>query len=128
MIFGRTVQLTATVVDADGRGIPGHSLSFASSDPDVLAVSATGLLTSMGSPGQARITVTSGDLLAGVTAAVVLPPSTILVAPTSLTLHRRHQARILVLLTDEQGERVGGFLGERSCLSPGVPDITCRYA
>jgi hypothetical protein len=68
---GDTRQLTATVVDDDGRAIPGEPMAFESSEPAVVTVSDAGLLTSVGPLGTATITAASGDLNAEIEAEVV---------------------------------------------------------
>ena len=50
-----SVQLVANVVDTSGKPIPGVQPSFTSSDPLVLQVSTTGLVTSVGPLGAATI-------------------------------------------------------------------------
>lgn len=102
----QTKQLTATVVDAAGRAIDDQPLDFISSHPDILTVSATGLLTSVGPLGQARITVASGELTAGVDALVVFPPSAVVVQPATLELQRGQQAGLWVLVTNELGDPI----------------------
>jgi len=69
--LGRTVQLTATVTDAAGHPLTGHTVIWSSSDTVMAPVSVTGLVTariagvvtitaaSEGKSGDARITVTS---------------------------------------------------------------------
>ena len=102
----QTKQLTATVVDAAGRAIDDQPLDFTSSHPDILTVSATGLLTSVGPLGQARITVAAGELTAGVDALVVFPPSAIAVQPATLELQRGQQAGLWVTVTNELGDPI----------------------
>lgn len=100
------VQLTATVVDAAGDAIVGQPLAFTSSDSDVLTVSPTGLLTALLVPGRVRITVTSGELTAGVDALAVWPLSAIVVTPTAFVLQPGQTAFIYVIITNELGEEV----------------------
>jgi trimeric autotransporter adhesin len=102
----QTKQLTATVVDAAGRAIDDQPLDFTSSHPNILTVSATGLLTSVGSLGQARITVAAGELTAGVDALVVFPPSAIVAQPATLELQRGQQAGLWVTVTNELGDPI----------------------
>jgi uncharacterized protein YjdB len=102
----QTTQLTATVVDAAGRAIDDQPLTFVSGTPEILTVSATGLLTSVGPLGQARITVASGELTAGVDAVVVFPPSAIVVQPATLELQRGQQAVLGVTVTNELGDPI----------------------
>ncbi len=58
---GQIFQLTATVVDADGDPLPDATIDWESSDPSIVAVSSSGLLTGQG-PGTAEVTATAGDV------------------------------------------------------------------
>ncbi|MFO0585782.1 MAG: Ig-like domain-containing protein [Anaeromyxobacter sp.] len=57
---GETAQLAAQANDALGQPIGGAPLAFETSDPGIVRVTPTGLATSSGSAGSARITVSSG--------------------------------------------------------------------
>ena len=59
---GESQSLTATVLDGAGLAIPGAVISFTSSDPAVVTVSASGLVTSVGPVGSAMVTAASGTL------------------------------------------------------------------
>jgi len=101
-----TLQLTATVVDAAGQEINGQAVTFRSSAATVLTVDDAGLLMSVGSTGSSLITAASGDITAEVEAAVVLPPSAVVVSPGSLELDTGAQKELVVTVTDENGEPV----------------------
>jgi alpha-tubulin suppressor-like RCC1 family protein len=70
-IFGGRVQLTATVRDSRGAEIAGAGVVWASSNPQVARVDATGLVSGL-SPGTAIITATL-DGLQGAAVITVLP-------------------------------------------------------
>ncbi|HEX2220266.1 MAG TPA: Ig-like domain-containing protein [Gemmatimonadales bacterium] len=106
LVIGQTLQLTAAVVDASGREIPGLDVDFESSLYTIVAVSETGLLTSFGEGGSSTITATHGDLRAQVTATVVLPPSTLYVSPASLELDSGEELQLFARVTDENSEDV----------------------
>jgi len=103
-----TLRLTATVVDAAGEPIVGHTVTFRSSDETVLTVDDAGLLTSVGPTGAARITAASGDITAEVEAAVALPPSSVVVSPRSVTLNPVEQTSLAVTVTDANAQLVPG--------------------
>ena len=109
-----TRQLTATVVDAAGDAIDGQPLAFSSSNPEILTVSPTGLLTPVGLLGHARITVASGELTAGIDALAVLPLSAIVVTPKAFELQLGQLAFLWVTVTNELGEEVSATVGYRS--------------
>ena len=108
--LGGTRQLTATVVDAAGRATDGEPLTFESDNTDVITVSATGLLEAVGPLGFARISVTSGELTAGVVAQTVLPPSALLVQPKELALQASEVAQLFVTVTDEDGQPINATI------------------
>src|SRR5439155_23718573 len=56
--LGQTVQLTATLKDANGNVLTGRVVTWASDNPAVATVSSTGLVTGV-AQGQATITATS---------------------------------------------------------------------
>jgi uncharacterized protein YjdB len=104
--MGGTRQLTATVVDADGRAIEGEPVTFASAEPEVVTVSDDGLLTSIGSLDTVTITAISGDLAAEVQALVVPPPSALVVSPTSVRLAVGEVVQLYIVVTDEHGDPI----------------------
>ena len=81
---GQSQPITATVLDAVGQPIPGAPVTFVSSDPSVVTVSAAGVVHSVGPDGSATITVSSGDLTATVGVFVgEAPPGTVLATVTA---------------------------------------------
>jgi len=106
--MGGIRQLTATVVDADGRAIDGEAVTFESAEPDVVTVSDGGLLTSVGWLDTVTITATSGDLAAEVEAKVVPPPSSLVVGPSSLRLAVGDWVQLYIIVTDEHGDSIPG--------------------
>ncbi len=79
--LGQWVQLTATLLDANGMPLSGRSITWASSAPAVAAVSTGGLVTGVAS-GAATITATSegksGTAAVTVTAGSPVQPGTVL--------------------------------------------------
>ena len=70
---GQTVQLTATAQDASGAPVEGQTFQWASSNPDVAAVSGTGVVTGM-APGAAEIRATAGGVSGTLTLTVSAAP------------------------------------------------------
>jgi uncharacterized protein YjdB len=104
--IGGTQQLTATVVDADGRAIEGEPVAFESSDPTILTASEGGLLTSVGPRGASIVSAVSGGITAEVEAEVVIGPSAIFVSPSSLQLQPGEIVLLNVTVTDERGDSI----------------------
>jgi hypothetical protein len=69
---GQTVQLTASVLDASGNPLSGHTVTWASSAPAVLSVSATGLVTAA-AEGQATITASTAGKSGATTLSATYP-------------------------------------------------------
>ena len=72
VVVRETVQLTAAMLDASGRGGRGRAMTWASSDPAVATVSATGLVTTL-LGGSTTITVTCDGRRATAVVVVFLP-------------------------------------------------------
>jgi uncharacterized protein YjdB len=106
VMMGQTLQLTATVVDAEGRAIEDEPVSFESSDPSILTVGGSGLLTSVGPRGTSIISASSGEVSAEVEGEVVLGASAMFVSPASLTLETGETVTINVTVTDEHGDSI----------------------
>ena len=67
-----TVQLTAAMWDASGRAVRGRAMTWASSNPAVVSVSTTGLVTAL-IRGSTTITVTCEGRRAAAVVVVFLP-------------------------------------------------------
>jgi uncharacterized protein YjdB len=104
--MGETLQLTATVVDAEGRAIEDEPVAFESSDPSILTVSESGLLTSVGPRGSSVIRASSGEVSTEVEAEAVLWPSAMFVSPASLNLETGETVTINVTVTNEHGDSI----------------------
>ena len=70
--IGETVQLRATVKDEKAQTVPGASVTWQSSNPAVISVNSSGLVTARGN-GTATITATSGGRAATATITVARP-------------------------------------------------------
>lgn len=120
---GQTRQLTATVVDAAGRAIEGEPMTFESSEPEIVTVTGTGLLTAVGPLGTASVTAASGELTGRIEAEVVLAPSTVLVEPAGLTLPRGSSMQLVVTVTDEDSEPVSNPSLVFTITDPGIATV-----
>jgi hypothetical protein len=103
-----TLQLDAKVLDAQGNEIPGVHVTYESSAPEILAVSSTGLLTSVGPVGVGTIVVRDGTLSGSVEATVTLRPSGITVTPSSLLLQAGLTAKLTAVVKDANGGTIAG--------------------
>lgn len=68
---GSQLQLSATVISSKGKPMSGEGLTFTTSSPAILSVSATGQVTSLGPAGTATVTASVGSVHNSVTVTVV---------------------------------------------------------
>ena len=83
--LGETKQLSAAVKDQNGSAMTGASVSWSTSDPSIVTVSSSGLVTSTAN-GTATITSTSGSASAAASASVAQVAASIELVQTALTL------------------------------------------
>ncbi len=105
---GNTSQLTATVRDAGGNLLTGHTVTWASSATAAATVSASGLVTAV-APGSATITATS-DGKSGTSAITVtlVPVSSVTVTPKNDTLTVGANVQLSATLKDSAGNTLTG--------------------
>jgi uncharacterized protein YjdB len=104
-----TRQLTATVADAVGHPIDGETVTFSSSDPAIVTVSPTGLLTSVGPLGSAVITAADGELTGTVTATVTQRPVQVVVTPDPIVLNRSLSVALAAAVLDGHQDTIPGI-------------------
>jgi DNA-binding beta-propeller fold protein YncE len=105
---GFTNQLSVTVTDANGEPVLNPALTFVSSNPALVTVSAFGFVASVAGNGSATITVTSGTLVASVPVTVTQVPTSISVSPTQLVLSSGQSQPITVVVRDAIGSPIAG--------------------
>lgn len=105
--LGDTEQLTATVLDQNGRVMTGASVNWATSDATVATVSPTGLVTAIQN-GSASVTATSGAASSSASVAVAQRVASVRVAPLETTLESLGDTlRLLAEGLDANGNPVG---------------------
>src|SRR6185437_8789470 len=103
-----TSQLSATVRDASGNVLTGHTVTWSSSATAAATVSASGLVTAV-APGSATITATSDGKSGTSTISVTLVPvSTVTLTPKNDTLSVGAQAQLNATLKDSAGNVLTG--------------------
>src|SRR6185312_4811805 len=119
-----TSQLTATVRDAGGNVLTGHTVTWSSSATAAATVSASGLVTAV-APGSATITATSDGKSGTSTISVTLVPvSSVTVSPKSDTLAVGANAQLSATLKDSTGKVLAGRTITWATSSPSVATVT----
>ena len=110
--IGQTVQLTASVLDRNGRPVTGFLAQWSSSDITVATVhnltTGQGLVTAV-SNGTAQITARAGGASIAVTVTVAQSPDSITISPSMATLIGTGQtAQFTASVLDQNGNSVSG--------------------
>ncbi|MEO8199587.1 MAG: protein kinase, partial [Gemmatimonadota bacterium] len=121
---GDTLQLSATLRDAQGKPVTGRSVVWTSSAPALAGVSADGLVA--GSiPGTARITATcEGKAGASSVTVTAAPVSSITLEPSALSLQVGGMADIGTIVRDGRGRVVAGRPVSWQSQSPAIATVS----
>jgi len=100
---GRTVQLTATALDAGGQPIIGRSVTWNSANPTIASASSTGLVTGI-APGTASVTATIDGVIGTADVTVTATPvASVIIVPDAPTLTVGGTLSLTALLADATG-------------------------
>ena len=105
--LGATAQLSAEVLDQNGRPMPEAAVTWTSGDPSVATVDGSGLATAVAN-GQATITATSGSASGSATVTVAQIAAAVAVTPASVELSVGDTLRLSAEATDASGHAVAG--------------------
>jgi len=109
-LVGDTLRLSARALAADGSLLERRSVSWSSSNPDVLQVSSTGLVTAV-APGAAVIRATIEGKTGSVDIAVsVTPVARVAIVETSISLARGGTHTLVAAALDAHGRPLDGRL------------------
>jgi trimeric autotransporter adhesin len=120
---GLTQQFTAAPKDQYGNPMAGGSLTFASSNPAVAAISATGLATGI-AVGTSTITVASDGISTPAQLTVTSPPNfTLSAAPSALIITQGSSSQSTITVNP-----TGGFTNSVSLVTSGLPSgVTASF-
>ena len=104
---GETAQLSAEVRDQNGRAMPGATVTWTSSDPSVVTVDASGLVTAAGD-GTATVAAASGSASGSATVTVEQSAESVTVTPDSASLVVGDTVRLSATAFDALGSEVAG--------------------
>ena len=106
--LGATARFTAEVRDQNGQVMAGAAVAWATSDPSVATVDASGVVTAAAN-GSATITATAGSVSATVPVTVAQVVSAVAVSPAADTLVAFGDTlRLVAEATDANGHAVAG--------------------
>jgi uncharacterized protein YjdB len=121
---GQTVQLTATLKDANGATLTGRTVTWSSSSTGIATVSSTGLVTGVAA-GSVTITATSEGKSGTASVTVVLPPvATVTVTPSTQTIAVGQTAQFTATLKDANGNVLTGRTVTWSSSSTGIATVS----
>src|SRR5438132_1763436 len=108
---GQTLQLTATLKDANGNPLVGRSITWSSSNASAAGVNGTGLVTGV-TAGSATITATSeGQSGTSAITVVHLPVASVTVTPASGTVSAGSSLQLTATPKDANGNPLVGRNG-----------------
>ena len=105
--FDETVQLTAAVRDQNGRAISNATVNWASGDPSVATVSASGLVTATGNGGT-RVTASAGTATGTAEVTVQQQVSSVVVSPPHASVAEGDTLRLRAEARDARDNEVAG--------------------
>ncbi len=125
LVYGQTVQLTASVVSTSGTVLSGRTLAWSSSNEAVASVSPTGLVTAGavrgGNAETATITVASDGKLASTAITVTpIPAATVTLSLAQFSTYVGQATQLGVSAKDVTG---GALTGRSATWSSSVPAI-----
>ena len=105
---GASTPLQAVTYDAAGNTLPGRSVVWATSAPQVVSVTASGVITAL-MAGSASVTATSeGKTAAAAITVTVVPVASVTVTPGSAALTVGQSAALSAAATDANGNVLSG--------------------
>lgn len=127
VVVNGTQQLTATVLDANGKPLTGLAVVWQSNNPSVVSVSASGLVTGL-SVGAAIVTASVGGYLGlanvTVSTSITLGPSSVVVSPAVATLGIGRTVQFSATATDSTGNTYPNASATWTSSNPAVVSVS----
>ncbi|HUG26953.1 MAG TPA: Ig-like domain-containing protein, partial [Gemmatimonadales bacterium] len=121
--IGSTRQLLAGPQNADGRFVPGQTVTWSSSNEGVVSISSTGLATAVSS-GNAVISATVGGVTGTTEIKVRFPVGQVVVTPASGTIRREGAIQLKANVVDAGGTPRTNRAVTWTSLSPAVATVS----
>jgi trimeric autotransporter adhesin len=118
-----TLQIQATLRDAAGNALSGHTIFWASEDPGIAEVNSAGVVRGVSS-GQTRVAASVLGV-SGLVSVTVLPPSvnSVQITPEHLDLLEGATATLEAIALDRTGRPLPGGPVEWASSNPGVASV-----
>ncbi len=120
---GASEQMTASGRDAKGASLTGRPVAWASSNPAVATINASGIVTAVAA-GSANLTATVEGVDATATVTVLRPVASVHITPSQATLFVGRTLPLSALARDAQGSALTGRAVSWSTSDPAVATIT----
>ncbi len=120
---GRTMQATATPMDADGNPITGRPLAWQSSNPSVATVNSSGLITAIAA-GQTNLSVICDGRVSSQKLTIAVPvAASITVTPATALLFAGSTSQLAAEVRDQFGVVLAGKALSWSSTNPAVVSV-----
>lgn len=124
---GQTVQSVVTLKDAQGNTLSGRTITYSTTNPSVVTVSATGVIKAVG-PGAAAVKATSGGVTGSdgftVTAATTSTLASITVNPATSSLTPGQSTQATAVAKDAQGNAIANTSFTWTTSNPSVATVS----
>jgi large repetitive protein len=121
----RTSTLTVRAFDAQDREILGRPVTWSSANPAIVSVNQSGGITGVAPGGPAAVTATiEGKSDASQVTVVLVPVSTVTVAPTTATIAAGTTQQFTATLRDELGNVLAGRAVNWTSSDPTIATVT----
>jgi hypothetical protein len=108
-IAGETQQFTATVWGSNGTELHDRTITWSSSNTQVVTISSAGLATALDAAGAATIRATSEDVVGTASATISrIPVATITLTPTDAVIAAEESVQLTAVLKDADGNTLTG--------------------
>jgi hypothetical protein len=117
------VQINARLLDRAGTEIPQSTFTYLASEANLISVSSTGLVTSLGPAGVASVTVSSAGFAAVVPVAVTQVPTRLVVLPADPRVPKGRTVRLVPTVVDAINVTVPGIAFQFTSLTPALVSV-----
>jgi uncharacterized protein YjdB len=121
---GRTLSLSATTLAADGSNLGGRIVSWQSANPDIVAVSSSGVLTGIAVGGPVLVVATVEGVSTSASITVTPPVVSIAITPPDETLVIGTSLSLSAIPRDAAGVAMPDHIVTWQSSSPGIASVS----